>query len=828
LGGDGGYNEINPTTTGTAGQWFTSIPPYSFNNVPFNINLFSCSSGSACLDSNFTNVTQNGTIGGDIAPFYPFFMLDPQSPGKMLIGTACRLWRGDVSTGVASGFVVLTDSFETPGAVPCTGNEVNQVHAADSGGPTDANGSKVVYAITEGTGPNLAGPGGTPTGGEVWVTKNATGGTGTWLNATSTINPNHFSMGAVTVDQSDTTGLTAYVGIQGFHASHVFKTTNGGGSWTDFSGAALTALPDAPVNSLIVDTVAGVIYAGTDVGVFTSQTSSPVWAEVGPAPSSGTSGYLPDAPVTKLRLFNNAGTKILRAATYGRGIWQFPLALGPPDFTVGVPTATLTTYPSQTVQFDGTLTAVNAYASPVDLTCTGAKPGVCLAATTPVTPATSPGAAFAINAANGTTGDFNFTIHAAGTDSVPQVHDTNATLHVVDFTISAPSPARVAANVPNTSNATTFQVSVIGAPQSFQDAVSLTCSGLPTGATCNFSPSASVQPTVGGPVTVSLTIGTTPATCQMISCPPATVTITAHDATNPEPSPKTQTLTLNTTATPDYALAISNSPQTTTVLGSGTFNGTVTAVNGYAGGTVTLTCGSGAPATCTPPAPITVAAAGSANFMVTASSPTVGIFNFNVHGTDGITPHDVPVALIVGADFHIPATVVTCTPVAAGGVSTCSIPIGPDGQATFASNVTYPCPTAGFPNLSFCTFNPVSIPSGSAATTVVLSVHTTAAVASLRPTGPFRPTTPLLAFWLSLPALGIVSLATPRRSRKGLAGFADALLVVALAGFLTACGGSGGGGGGGQPGTIKGTYTFNVDATSNRIMHSAPMTLTVN
>jgi hypothetical protein len=60
-----------------------------------------------------------------------------------------------------------------------------------------------------------------------------------------------------------------------------------------------------------------------------------------------------------------------------------------------------------------------------------------------------------------------------------------------------------------------------------------------------------------------------------------------------------------------------------------------------------------------------------------------------------------------------------------------------------------------------------------------------------------------------------------------LTGFAGALLVVALAGFLTACG-SNGGGGGGQPGTAKGTYTFNVDATSNGIQHSAPMTLTVN
>ncbi len=415
--------------------------------------------------------------------------------------------------------------------------------------------------------------------------------------------------------------------------------------------------------------------------------------------------------------------------------------------------------------------------------------------------------------------DFNFTIHAAGTDSVPQIHDANATLHVVNFAISAPNPATVTANVPNSSAATNFQITAQG---SFADAVTLSCSGLPTGATCHFSPSATVQPTSAPPVTVTLTISTTSSTPAASS----TVTITAHDATNPEPAPKTQTLTFTTTANPDYALAIGNSPQTTTVLGSATFNGTLTAVNSYAGGTITLTCGSGAPATCTPPAPIVLAAGGSATFMVAASSTTLGTFNFNIHGTDGTTAHDAPVALTVNADFHVPATTVTCTAVTVGGTSTCSIPIGPDGQGTFASNVTYICATAGFPNLSFCSFNPASLPSGTAAASVTLSIHTTAAVASLRPSGPFRPTAPLLAFWLSLPALGIVSISAQRGSRKRLVVLAGSFLLVALVGSLTACGSSSGGGG--QPGTTKGTYTFNVDATSNGIKHSAPMTVTVN
>ena len=69
------------------------------------------------------------------------------------------------------------------------------------------------------------------------------------------------------------------------------------------------------------------VYAGTDVGVFVSSTASPSWTEVGPAAGSG-SGFLPSAPVTALHIFSSGAVKVLRVSTYGRGIWEFNLALG--------------------------------------------------------------------------------------------------------------------------------------------------------------------------------------------------------------------------------------------------------------------------------------------------------------------------------------------------------------------------------------------------------------------------------------------------------------------------------------------------------------------
>ena len=78
------------------------------------------------------------------------------------------------------------------------------------------------------------------------------------------------------LDTTDGTGHTAYVGIMGFVGStnpHVWKTTNAGQTWSAFGNTG-SGLPDAPVNSLLVDAATGQVYAGTDVGVFVSSASS--------------------------------------------------------------------------------------------------------------------------------------------------------------------------------------------------------------------------------------------------------------------------------------------------------------------------------------------------------------------------------------------------------------------------------------------------------------------------------------------------------------------------------------------------------------------------
>jgi hypothetical protein len=119
-----------------------------------------------------------------------------------------------------------------------------------------------------------------------------------------------------------TNPLAAYVGVQGFVGSlgtgHVFQTTNGGTSWTDITGN----LPDAPVNSIVVDsppaTAVTDVYVATDAGVFVTESvsgSSTSWMRL-----MATTG-LPDSTVLQIKMSETC-PRALIAATHGRGAWS--------------------------------------------------------------------------------------------------------------------------------------------------------------------------------------------------------------------------------------------------------------------------------------------------------------------------------------------------------------------------------------------------------------------------------------------------------------------------------------------------------------------------
>lgn len=119
----------------------------------------------------------------------------------------------------------------------------------------------------------------------------------------------------VVVTYSGWNGSTPYPG-------HVFRSTDGGATWTDISGA----LPDEPFNSVAVNPNANEnneIYVASDSGVYvnTNGWTGNTWLRIN-------SGLLPNVSVNMLQFTNATTPKRLRAATHGRGIWEMEKGAG--------------------------------------------------------------------------------------------------------------------------------------------------------------------------------------------------------------------------------------------------------------------------------------------------------------------------------------------------------------------------------------------------------------------------------------------------------------------------------------------------------------------
>ncbi|MGH9838077.1 MAG: hypothetical protein ACREEM_04760, partial [Blastocatellia bacterium] len=107
----------------------------------------------------------------------------------------------------------------------------------------------------------------------------------------------------------------AYATYSTFGGAHVFRTTNGGESWTNIDGTGTTAVPDIPVHCIVVDTSnTARLYAGTDLGIFVSTDGGTTWA----VENTGFANV-----VTESLVLNTAGgVTSLYAFTHGRGAYK--------------------------------------------------------------------------------------------------------------------------------------------------------------------------------------------------------------------------------------------------------------------------------------------------------------------------------------------------------------------------------------------------------------------------------------------------------------------------------------------------------------------------
>lgn len=133
----------------------------------------------------------------------------------------------------------------------------------------------------------------------------------TWANITAGVTLG----GAITyiaVSHEDPEKL--WVTLSGYSPGNkIFASTNAGNSWTNYSGS----LPNLPANCVVQQkNSADALYVGTDIGIYYRNRNMPDWEPF--------NAGLPNVIVQELEIHYASGK--LRAATYGRGIWESPLA----------------------------------------------------------------------------------------------------------------------------------------------------------------------------------------------------------------------------------------------------------------------------------------------------------------------------------------------------------------------------------------------------------------------------------------------------------------------------------------------------------------------
>jgi hypothetical protein len=298
--GDGGFTAIDTQTPTTV---YTTCAPGSGPGLVAQ----SVFNGTVLAGPTPSFVAaDNGIAGsGDQSEFIPPLTIDENNPTTLYYGT-CRIWQTFNSAASWNAITGdLASGTNTLGA-PCSG--AGNITTIDVPQKT----SNIVFAGTS--------------NGTVWRTGPITSWTEIDNLVPGQLPKRHVT--AVRGKRGDTTGNIAYVAFSGFGSctgcdgkGHVFKTINGGTAWTDISGD----LPDAPVNDIIVDhqgtPTHDALYIATDVGVFSCENPEAAtntcsnWTVIGDG--------LPNSPVLGLAM--RRSSRILRAATHGRSMWEIQL-----------------------------------------------------------------------------------------------------------------------------------------------------------------------------------------------------------------------------------------------------------------------------------------------------------------------------------------------------------------------------------------------------------------------------------------------------------------------------------------------------------------------
>ncbi|MBP7688710.1 MAG: proprotein convertase P-domain-containing protein [Thermoflexales bacterium] len=267
FGGDGGYNAADPTNSN-----------YFYGEYVY-LRIHRSTNGGASSSYIYNGIldAQNST-----ANFIAPFILDPNDANRLL-GGGIQLWRSNnvkATTPTWAGIKISTTNNSPISAIAVAPGNSDLIWVGHNNGD--------VYSTTTGT----------------VVTP-------TWTRADlGTPNLPGRQVTRITIDPANTQKV--YVTFGGFSADNVWRTTNGGATWSDITGSGLTGLPDVPVRSLVINpNNSNWLYVGTEVGIFASDDGGTTWT----VPQDGPA----NVSVDELFWLNS---KTLIAATHGRGLYK--------------------------------------------------------------------------------------------------------------------------------------------------------------------------------------------------------------------------------------------------------------------------------------------------------------------------------------------------------------------------------------------------------------------------------------------------------------------------------------------------------------------------
>jgi photosystem II stability/assembly factor-like uncharacterized protein len=244
----------------------TSFSPWLFKPAPFRID------DAADETANF------------IAPF----VLDPNEPNRIL-GGGLSLWKTENARAPMTATTGPTwSSIKDPIGSDLRDHPISAIAVAKGD-------SKTIWV-----GHN---------NGDIYRADDGDGSVPHWVqvDAGTTPLPNRYCH-RITIDPTDKKRVYATFG--GYSKGNVWKTDDGGVTWTDIGAA----LPEAPVRSLVIHpTNPSYLYIGTEVGVFGSEDDGATWSPTNEGPAN--------VSVDELFFLG----KTLYAATHGRGLFRIKL-----------------------------------------------------------------------------------------------------------------------------------------------------------------------------------------------------------------------------------------------------------------------------------------------------------------------------------------------------------------------------------------------------------------------------------------------------------------------------------------------------------------------